>query len=84
VTPALQKVKAALRKVRPELPPRKVTPGASLVADLGIDSLAFAELSLALEDAFGRPIFLGDVLADLDDPASLTVGQLASRLAKGD
>ena len=79
---ALEQVRRAVRKVRPDLPARAVTPGASLVADLGIDSLKLAELSVALEEVLGRPVFLGDVLADVADPAALTVAQLAAYLGR--
>lgn len=74
---ALRRVQRAIRLVKPELGPRAMGAEASLVRDLGIDSLKFAELSIALEEEFGRPIFLGDVLADIEDPAKITVGQLA-------
>jgi acyl carrier protein len=82
-TSDLDKVRSAILRVRPRLPESALKEKASLVADLGVDSLSFAELSIELENAFGRPIFLGDVLADLDDPAALTVGELASKLAEG-
>lgn len=78
----LDRVRRAIRRVRPELSPRHLTPSASLVADLGIDSLALAELSIALEDEFQRPVFMGDVLADLEEPANITVGELARYLAR--
>lgn len=81
---ALAKVRAAISRVRPQLSPRKIVPRASLVADLGIDSLAFAELSVALEDEFDRPVFIGDVLADIEDPGTITVAQLAQHLARGE
>lgn len=77
---AVAKVRRAIQRVARDLPERALTPEASLVADLGIDSLKFAELSLALEEEFGRPIFLADVLADVDAPDELTVGGLAERL----
>lgn len=38
------------------VPPESVTPDAELREDLGADSLDFAELSMALEDALGRPV----------------------------
>jgi acyl carrier protein len=82
---ALARVHEALVRVKPELagqPPPG--PGASLVADVGIDSLKLAELGIALEDVFGRPVYLGDVLADVADPAALTVGQLAAWMERGE
>jgi len=75
--PVLERVRAAIHSVRPAIPLARIRPEASLVADLGIDSLSLAQLSIALEDAFGRAIFLGDVFSELEDPVSITVGQLA-------
>jgi acyl carrier protein len=79
---ALKRVQAAIHAIRPDLPLSRIRPGASLVADLGIDSLTLAQLSIALEDVFGQTIFLGDVLSEVDDPATITVGQLAKLLAR--
>jgi acyl carrier protein len=78
----LEKVQGAILAVKKTLPARAVRPEASLVQDLGIDSLKFAELSLELEDAFGRPIYLGDVLSEIEDPTTITVAQLAERLER--
>lgn len=77
---ALRKVQQAIQAVKPELPLRAIREDASLVRELGMDSLKFAELSIALEDAFGCPVFLDDVLADIEDPGRITVGQLARHL----
>ena len=79
-TPALARVRAALRSVLPQLPPGALAPGARLMEDLGVDSLKVAELSVALEETFDRPVFLGDVFARVEDPSQLTVGQLAELL----
>jgi hypothetical protein len=79
---ALAKVRAALRSVLPQLPEGALAPSARLMEDLGVDSLKVAELSVALEEAFLRPVFLGDVFARVDDPSQLTVGQLAELLAE--
>lgn len=80
---ALAKVQAAIGTVMHSLPSGAIRPEASLVDDLGIDSLKFAELSLALEEAFERPIYLGDVLSEVDDPRTITVAQLAEFLERG-
>lgn len=77
---ALRRVQRAIRAVKPELSLRAIREEASLVRELGMDSLKFAELSIALEEAFGYPVFLGDVLADIEDPTRITVGQLARHL----
>lgn len=83
-SPAVQKVQQALRKVKPELSVEDLQPSASLVEDLGVDSLKFAELAIALEDAFGRPIYLGEILADIEDPGTITVLQLAEHLERAE
>jgi acyl carrier protein len=77
---ALARVRTALRRVLPKVPASKMTVRAKLVTDLGVDSLKVAELSLALEDAFDRPVFLGDLFADVEDPTQITVGELAKWL----
>jgi acyl carrier protein len=79
---ALKKVRAALRRVRPELARVKISPRASLVGDLSIDSLALAQLAMNLEEEFGRPIFLGDVLSEVEDPTAITVGELAEFVSR--
>jgi acyl carrier protein len=79
---ALQKVRLALHDVLPERSVRQLSRDASLVIDLGIDSLKAAELSLALERRFGRPIFVGEIFADVDDPRTLTVGRVADMLSQ--
>jgi acyl carrier protein len=78
---ATEKVLLVLRRVLSQLPPRAFKGQASLVKDLGVDSLKVAELSIALEDAFDKPVFLGEVFAHVEDPTSLTVEQLAEFLA---
>jgi acyl carrier protein len=81
-TDSLERVRAAVRSVLPQLPAEALTPGARLMDDLGVDSLKVAELSMALEEAYGRPVFLGDVFARVDDPSQLTLAQLAALLAE--
>jgi len=78
----LARVRAALRSVLPQLPEDALVPGARLMDDLGVDSLKVAELSVALEEAYARPVFLGDVFARVDDPSQLTLAQLAALLAE--
>jgi acyl carrier protein len=81
---AQDKILQALRRVITHLPSSAFAPDASLVKDLGIDSLKVAELSIALEDAFDRPVFLAEVFARVEDPSTLTVAQLAGFVARGD
>lgn len=75
-------MKIALGRVLPHVPPRRMSPRARLIDDLGIDSLKVAELSLALEEAFDRPIFLGEILAGVEDPTTFTLGELAEWLGR--
>lgn len=67
------------------LVPRKlrsrITPDASILADLGLDSLKVVELTMLLEKQLGRPVFLPEWIASVDDPSDLTVGSLARFLA---
>ena len=58
-----------------------ITPDASILADLGLDSLKVVELTMLLEKQLGRPVFLPEWIASVDDPADLTVGSLARFLA---
>jgi acyl carrier protein len=68
--------------------PAELHAGLTFVGDLGFDSLRFASLAIALENAIGRPILLNDWLASTDDPGDLTVGSLLQSirelLAEGD
>ena len=48
----MSKVREALHRVVPEAPQRALRDGASLVDDLGLDSLKIAELSMVLEQVF--------------------------------
>ena len=47
------KLKGILTTVKPKMDPSKVSMDASLVTDLGIDSLSMLLLSLAIEHEFG-------------------------------
>jgi acyl carrier protein len=67
---------AALRRVLPDAPASAVVPSARLLEDLGLDSLKIAELSLALEDELGRPLFLGELFATAVNPERLRVADL--------
>ncbi len=79
---ALPKVRRALLDVLPGKTPRQLSREALIISDLGIDSLKAAELSLALERHFGRPIFVGEIFADVEDPRTLTVGEVAELLSR--
>jgi acyl carrier protein len=79
---ALRRVRQVLRSALPHLPARALRPDARLMGDLGVDSLKVAELSVAMESAFDRAIFLGDLFAEVDDPSQLTVADLAHYLAR--
>jgi acyl carrier protein len=79
----LLKTQLAIKEVLPELPLKAIKPDAAVVDELGLDSLKAAQLSLALEQAFGRPIFVGELFAEVDDPRSLTVRELAKLIEHG-
>ena len=77
--PAVKKALEALvaKNVR-----KKITPEASILADLGLDSLKVVELTVLLEKELGRPVFLPEWIASVEDPAELTVASLARFLQK--
>jgi len=52
-----------------------------ILADLGLDSLKVVELTMLLEKQLGRPVFLPEWIASVEDPADLTVESLARFLA---
>lgn len=60
----------------------KIRPRASLVKDLGMDSLKVVELTINLEAALGRPVFLPDWIASVQDPSELTVDSLVAFLSR--
>lgn len=63
-------------------PGREIVPSASLLHDLGMDSLRVVELTLRLEVLLGRTVFLPEWIASVDDPSELTVGSLVDFLAR--
>lgn len=75
-------VKAALEPLVAKSLRKKILPQASILADLGLDSLKVVELTVLLEKQLGRPVFLPEWIASVDDPADLTVGSLAHFLAE--
>jgi acyl carrier protein len=74
-------VRDALVALVPRKMRGRITPDASILADLGLDSLKVVELTMLLEKQLGRPVFLPEWIASVDDPADLTVGSLARFLA---
>ena len=76
--PAVQKALCALV---PKGLHKRITPSASILADLGLDSLKVGELTVLLEKQLGRPVFLPEWIASVEDPADLTVDSLARFLA---
>ena len=75
-------VRAALRPLVPRRLHTRIAPDASILADLGLDSLKVVELTVLLEKELGRPVFLPEWIASVDDPADLTVESLALYLAR--
>ena len=70
------KVVSAVVQVAPQAARAAIRPSTQLVADLRVDSLKVAELSILLEESFGFMIFLPELLATVDDPRDLTVESL--------
>lgn len=74
-------VRQALEVLVPRKLRKRITPQASILADLGLDSLKVVELTMLLEKELGHPVFLPEWIASVDDPADLTVESLARFLA---
>jgi acyl carrier protein len=74
-------VRDALSVLVPRKLRHRITPDASILSDLGLDSLKVVELTMLLEKQLGRPVFLPEWIASVDDPADLTVGSLARFLS---
>ena len=70
-------VRTALAVLVPKGLRKRITPSASILADLGLDSLKVVELTVLLEKELGRPVFLPEWIASVEDPADLTVASLA-------
>jgi acyl carrier protein len=75
-------VKLALEALVAKSLRKRIVPEASILADLGMDSLKVVELTVLLEKQLGRPVFLPEWIASVEDPAELTVASLARFLAE--
>ena len=75
-------VRQALEVLVPRKLRKRIRPEASILADLGLDSLKVVELTLLLEKQLKRPVFLPEWIASVEDPADLTVESLARFLAE--
>src|SRR2546427_10933505 len=75
-------VQKALQVLVPKKLRKRITPQASILADLGLDSLKVVELTMLLEKQLGRPVFLPEWIASVEDPGDLTVESLARFLAE--
>ena len=75
-------VRQALQVLVPKKMRKRITPQASILADLGLDSLKVVELTMLLEKLLGRPVFLPEWIASVEDPGELTVESLARFLAE--
>ncbi|MBI2889306.1 MAG: hypothetical protein HYY13_00820 [Nitrospirae bacterium] len=76
------RVERVFHQFLPEETRAQISREASLIMDLRIDSLKVAELSILLEEAFGQPVYLPDMLAEEDDPNDLTVASLVGFLQR--
>ena len=74
-------VRQALEVLVPRKLRKRIWPEASILADLGLDSLKVVELTMLLEKQLKRPVFLPEWIASVEDPADLTVESLARFLA---
>jgi acyl carrier protein len=74
-------VRQALEVLVPRKLRKRIRPEASILADLGLDSLKVVELTMLLEKQLKRPVFLPEWIASVEDPADLTVESLARFLA---
>jgi acyl carrier protein len=74
-------VRQALEVLVPRKLRKRIRPDASILADLGLDSLKVVELTMLLEKQLKRPVFLPEWIASVEDPADLTVESLARFLA---
>jgi acyl carrier protein len=74
-------VRQALEVLVPRKLHKRIKPDASILADLGLDSLKVVELTMLLEKQLKRPVFLPEWIASVEDPADLTVESLARFLA---
>jgi len=75
-------VRQALEVLVPRKLRKRIKPEASILADLGLDSLKVVELTMLLERQLKRPVFLPEWIASVEDPADLTVESLARFLAE--
>ncbi len=78
--PISTRVISAIRASAMHPLPDEIAPDASFVTDLGFDSMGIVTLSVALEEAFDRPILLDRWLGSASDPTRLTVESLCKHL----
>lgn len=78
----LKAVENALRPLVRRRARNRICASASLVRDLGMDSLKVVELSLTLEETLCRPVFLPAWISSVDDPCDLTVASLVAFVSR--
>lgn len=76
------KVISILKLIVPEEFETAIELEMSLINDLSIDSIKVAELSILLEDGFGCPVFIPDLLVEYRDPYEITVNALVDFVKK--
>ena len=76
------KIKPILHKISPDINIDNISMESLLINDLAIDSLKVAELSILLEDSFGKPFFVPDLIAKSENPYYVTVKTLVKYIAK--
>jgi acyl carrier protein len=76
-----QKVVRAVKKTTLD-PPDVIDGSASLVMDLGFDSLRVATLSVALEAEFGELLLLNEWIAASNSPYELNIDSLVAFVSR--
>lgn len=76
------KLKPILHKISPDINKDDISMESLLINDLAIDSLKVAELSILLEDSFGKPFFVPDLIAKAENPYNISVKTLVIYIAK--
>lgn len=71
-----ERVIQVLKQLSSALETSEIDSDMSLINDLSIDSIKVAELSILLENEFGYPMFIPDLLSEYRDPYEITVAAL--------
>ncbi len=78
----LRTIKPILKQISPSLDSNTITMQSLLINDIKIDSIKIAELSVLFEDTFNKTFFIPDLITKVEDPYSLTIGDLVEYIQK--